>query len=302
MDSGVREATQQPRFAKLSRLRDPGSGGKRKVKIPYRHAHKRSYSVQWQQMDRWQTNSTARLRDLVVLIFFLCGAAVVIFQVCLVKTSSSRARRAGSSSKMRETYGTHHLRHFEEPQRDTVVLYRILGNDLPPRHGEGQTLRNLRFMLSHENDFDFLSSPTSSYGLRVEKYYVLNRLTSRSAVDSLLAVFDEHGIARDRVLTIPFRWEEYSKKGLRWDSGVTGCDNRWNVHGVGQCVDDPSPDSAQLAPSTSIQDAEKQKRWETMAKLRAMEYSLHDKNLYAINNVSSLTFRMDATAMVVSFD
>src|SRR5690606_32334685 len=33
---------------------------------------------------------------------------------------------------------------------DTFVLYRIIGNDLPPRHKRGQAIANLRFILEHE--------------------------------------------------------------------------------------------------------------------------------------------------------
>jgi hypothetical protein len=32
----------------------------------------------------------------------------------------------------------------------TFALYRILSNDLPPRHDEGQTVRNTAFILAHE--------------------------------------------------------------------------------------------------------------------------------------------------------
>jgi hypothetical protein len=32
----------------------------------------------------------------------------------------------------------------------TFALYRILSNDLPPRHDEGQTIRNTAFILAHE--------------------------------------------------------------------------------------------------------------------------------------------------------
>src|SRR5215204_2365175 len=35
-------------------------------------------------------------------------------------------------------------------QSNDFVLYRILGNDLPPRHCSGQTLANLRFILEYE--------------------------------------------------------------------------------------------------------------------------------------------------------
>jgi len=46
-----------------------------------------------------------------------------------------------------------------------ISLFRILGNDLPPRHEEGQTLRNLKYMLENEPDFD-----------DVEKIWIVNRI------------------------------------------------------------------------------------------------------------------------------
>ncbi len=45
------------------------------------------------------------------------------------------------------------------------VIYRIIGNSLPPRHGPGETLNNLQFALENEPDLPFC-----------EKRWVLNRL------------------------------------------------------------------------------------------------------------------------------
>lgn len=39
-------------------------------------------------------------------------------------------------------------------QKSTIGIYRIIGNDLPPRHKQGQTLANIRFILENEQNFD----------------------------------------------------------------------------------------------------------------------------------------------------
>src|SRR5690554_3566160 len=48
---------------------------------------------------------------------------------------------------------------------NTLVLYRIVGNDLYPRHAKGQSRENLRFVLENEPDFD-----------ACEKIWILNRI------------------------------------------------------------------------------------------------------------------------------
>ena len=47
----------------------------------------------------------------------------------------------------------------------TFTIARVIGNDLYPRHAEGQVLRNLDFSLEHEPAF-----------LRCRKVFVLNRI------------------------------------------------------------------------------------------------------------------------------
>ena len=80
-------------------------------------------------------------------------------------------------------------------QEPRVILYRILGNDLPPRHSPGQTLANLRELLAHEPPLPGL-----------EKRWLLNRI-----VDPELEVQLREAIAPSgqRIDAIPFRFEEY---------------------------------------------------------------------------------------------
>lgn len=46
-----------------------------------------------------------------------------------------------------------------------IALFRVIGNELPPRHEAGQTVRNLKYLLDNEPNFD-----------DVTKVFVLNRL------------------------------------------------------------------------------------------------------------------------------
>ena len=83
---------------------------------------------------------------------------------------------------------------------DTFVLYRIIGNDLPPRHGCGQSLANLRFLLEHEPPLP-----------GCEKRWVVNRITDPAQEAAILALLSAHG---QPVLHIPFVAAEYARIGL----------------------------------------------------------------------------------------
>ena len=81
------------------------------------------------------------------------------------------------------------------------ALYRILGNDLPPRHSAGQTLTNVRFILDHEPDFPDCS-----------KHWVLNRITDAAVEADLIALLTERG---QDFFRIPFEADAYAACG--WD-------------------------------------------------------------------------------------
>ena len=75
---------------------------------------------------------------------------------------------------------------------NTFILYRILGNDLPPRHGSRQTLENLRFLLDNEPDFPDL-----------EKRWVVNRIADGEREAELIALLDvpEGGLGEQKMMT-----------------------------------------------------------------------------------------------------
>ncbi|KAF9213513.1 hypothetical protein BGZ59_005219 [Podila verticillata] len=84
---------------------------------------------------------------------------------------------------------------------ESIVLYRILGNDLPPRHRPGQTLSNVRFILEHEPEFN-----------KTRKLWVLNRIVDPQAEASLIQLLNHH---RQEYITIPFVEKEYLKQDFR---------------------------------------------------------------------------------------
>jgi hypothetical protein len=69
-----------------------------------------------------------------------------------------------------------------DKEPDTFVLYRVLGNDLPPRHEIGQTLSNLRFMLDHEPELE-----------ACEKRWVVNRIVDPEQEAAIIALLEERG-------------------------------------------------------------------------------------------------------------
>ncbi|KAF9359015.1 hypothetical protein BGX26_000342 [Mortierella sp. AD094] len=84
---------------------------------------------------------------------------------------------------------------------ESIVLYRILGNDLPPRHRPGQTLSNVRFILEHEPEFE-----------KTRKLWVLNRIVDQHAETAIIQLLDHH---RQEYIRIPFEEQEYLKQDFR---------------------------------------------------------------------------------------
>jgi hypothetical protein len=85
-------------------------------------------------------------------------------------------------------------------EADTFVLYRIVGNDLPPRHSSGQSLANLRFILENEPALP-----------QCEKRWVVNRIVDAEQEAAVLHLLRRHD---QPVLHIPFVPEDYTQIGL----------------------------------------------------------------------------------------
>jgi hypothetical protein len=84
----------------------------------------------------------------------------------------------------------------------SASLFRIIGNDLPPRHSPGQTLSNLKFILDHEPDFE-----------GCEKIWILNRLVDPEKENAIIRLLDIH---RRSYIRIPFDWDEYRQLQFRF--------------------------------------------------------------------------------------
>ena len=85
---------------------------------------------------------------------------------------------------------------------DNFVVYRIIGNDLYPRHKKGQSRENLRFILEHESDFE-----------HCEKAFIVNRIIDQEEEKAIIKLLEEH---RQRYIHIKFCPEEYERIG--WDT------------------------------------------------------------------------------------
>lgn len=81
-------------------------------------------------------------------------------------------------------------------QPDSFILYRIIGNDLPPRHQSGQSLANLRFILENEPPLP-----------GCEKRWVVNRITDPVNEAAILDLLHAHN---QPVVRIPFVPADYA--------------------------------------------------------------------------------------------
>lgn len=138
---------------------------------------------------------------------------------------------------------------------------------------------------------------------KVEKYYVLNRLSGEMRDSMLSILINEYGVERSHILEIQFDWEEYSRMDWRWDGGVESPFVGWGVgrpsslppfddemtteefRMATECRDLTVSDDARL--NEEIVQRRRRAESEGMGRLRALDYTFHEKNLYAINNVSA---------------
>ncbi|MES0827098.1 sulfotransferase [Ruegeria sp. SCP11] len=90
--------------------------------------------------------------------------------------------------------------------RDTFMIARVMGNDLHPRHSDGQMLKNLRFILENEPEFE-----------GVTKLFVLNHIFNPDCHSAALELIEAHNA---KVIDQPFIPEEYAALG--WDLSAFG--------------------------------------------------------------------------------
>lgn len=80
---------------------------------------------------------------------------------------------------------------------DSFVLYRIIGNDLHPRHKKGQSITNLKFILQNEKEFE-----------GCEKRYIVNRIIDKDQEKQIIKLLDEY---KQKYTVIPFSSKEYHR-------------------------------------------------------------------------------------------
>lgn len=90
---------------------------------------------------------------------------------------------------------------------DTFALYRIIGNDLYPRHARGQSRENVRFILDNEPALP-----------DCEKRWIVNRIVDVAEERAIIDLLESRG---QHYLRIPFDYDEYAKAG--WDMSVLPC-------------------------------------------------------------------------------
>lgn len=80
---------------------------------------------------------------------------------------------------------------------DDFVLYRIIGNDLEPRHSDGQSIRNVQFILENETPLQ-----------DCRRKWLLNRIYDPAAEAQILALLHRYGEDYTR---IPFSYDDYAQ-------------------------------------------------------------------------------------------
>ena len=82
------------------------------------------------------------------------------------------------------------------------IIYRIVGNDLPPRHASDQSLRNVQFILDNEQPFP-----------QCEKRWILNRIANETSRQRLIELLQSRN---QLVINIPFTLRDYAKCNVNW--------------------------------------------------------------------------------------
>ena len=92
----------------------------------------------------------------------------------------------------------------ESKAPDTFALYRIIGNDLYPRHKKGQSRENLSFILKNEASFE-----------NCEKLFIVNRIADKEEEKEIVELLENSDA---NYTVIPFELNQYYKHGWDLDS------------------------------------------------------------------------------------
>ena len=83
-------------------------------------------------------------------------------------------------------------------EENSIVLYRLIGNDMPPLEIKGQLLSNTKYALEHERE----TLP------RTRKRWILNRIVDSEIHDQILGMLQYYGYGHDDIIDIPFEPEK----------------------------------------------------------------------------------------------
>ncbi|KAI3644914.1 hypothetical protein MP228_011078 [Amoeboaphelidium protococcarum] len=171
------------------------------------------------------SSSSSRLLKQFVAVFLLCSLLfwcfICQFVLSQAERSSSLSELFYTSSSSSSSSSQESLMIRQRQQQSTApqqILYRIIGNDLPPRHEVNQSIKNLQFMLKHEELFP-----------DTQKVFVLNRIVDQNIEKRLIRILETH-IAEVRLriqkqsrgnvtlhvpqlVRLPFQINEYKKHG-----------------------------------------------------------------------------------------
>ena len=89
----------------------------------------------------------------------------------------------------------------ERPQ--SMILMRAIGNALPPRHHENQTLTNLEFVLEHEQIFPNMS-----------RHWMINRIVDPKIENQVVKMLNSYG---ETYTLVPFDASEFRKQKLHFE-------------------------------------------------------------------------------------
>lgn len=152
----------------------------------------------WRGLERAARTRSTHMGTLKLISCVLLLAILIVLQILFVQRwsagySQQTARQTPTnhaSAQKKKMYGCHSKR-----PSTSIVMYRILGNDIPGRHHVGQTWKNLVYMLQHEEAFK-----------NCEKRFVLNRILNATLENHIMAMLEQKGMRYSR---IEFKASEY---------------------------------------------------------------------------------------------
>lgn len=95
---------------------------------------------------------------------------------------------------------------LNQRNRATMVMYRLIGNDMPPLQSSGQLMYNLDYTLKHEGNLP-----------GVDKKWLLNRIHDPATLQTIVSTLKSKGYKDKDILIIPFEPAEYAQQDTEID-------------------------------------------------------------------------------------